>query len=65
MLASIRSAAVLGIEAYEVTVEVDVTPSLPSFTMVGTEPLRYAGGSHRRPSVPAIGGAVPSPWRPP
>src|SRR5687767_6411964 len=35
MLASIRSAAVLGVQAYEVTVEVDVANGLPQFTVVG------------------------------
>jgi magnesium chelatase family protein len=35
MLARIRSAAVLGIEAYPVDVEVDLTPGLPSFATVG------------------------------
>jgi magnesium chelatase family protein len=35
MLAAIRSAAVLGIEAYDVTVEVDVAQGLPQWTIVG------------------------------
>ena len=35
MLASIRSAAVLGIAAYDVTVEVDVATGLPKWTIVG------------------------------
>lgn len=35
MLARIRSAAVLGIEAYPVEVEVDLSNGLPSFTTVG------------------------------
>lgn len=35
MLASARSAAVLGIEAYDVTVEADVALGLPSWTLVG------------------------------
>jgi magnesium chelatase family protein len=35
MLAAIRSAAVLGIEAYDVTVEVDVAAGLPAWTIVG------------------------------
>ncbi|MEP6691089.1 MAG: magnesium chelatase domain-containing protein, partial [Gemmatimonadaceae bacterium] len=35
MLAAIRSAAVLGIEAYDVTVEVDAAKGLPQFTVVG------------------------------
>lgn len=35
MLAAIRSAAVLGIEAYDVTVEVDAAQGLPQWTIVG------------------------------
>src|ERR1041384_4815811 len=35
MLARLRSAAVFGVEAYPVQVEVDVSFGLPSFTMVG------------------------------
>jgi len=35
MLAALHSAAVVGIDAYPVTVEVDVTSGLPSFTLVG------------------------------
>lgn len=35
MLASVRSAAVLGIAAYDVTVEVDVAAGLPAWTIVG------------------------------
>ena len=35
MLAAIRSAAVLGIDAYDVGVEVDVAPGLPFWTLVG------------------------------
>ena len=35
MLAAVRSAAVLGIEAYDVTVEVDVAAGLPMWTIVG------------------------------
>src|SRR3954447_17977258 len=35
MLAAIRSAAVLGIDAYDVTVEVDVTNGLPTWLTVG------------------------------
>ncbi|MDB4914303.1 MAG: Mg chelatase, subunit ChlI, partial [Gemmatimonadetes bacterium] len=35
MLAAIRSAAVLGIDAYEVTVEVDVALGLPNWFIVG------------------------------
>jgi len=35
VLAAIRSAAVLGIDAYDVTVEVDVALGLPQWTTVG------------------------------
>src|SRR5215203_6129489 len=35
MLASVRSAAVLGVDAYDVTVEVDVALGLPTWTLVG------------------------------
>jgi len=35
MLAAIRSAAVLGVEAYDVTVEVDAAQGLPQWTIVG------------------------------
>ena len=37
MLARIRSAAVLGIDAYLVDVETDITNGLPSFTTVGLQ----------------------------
>lgn len=35
MLAAVRSAAVLGIDAYDITVEVDATHGLPQWTIVG------------------------------
>src|SRR5436853_3612555 len=35
MLARLRSAAVFGVEAYPVQIEVDVSFGMPSFTMVG------------------------------
>ncbi|MFN2400686.1 MAG: YifB family Mg chelatase-like AAA ATPase [Gemmatimonadaceae bacterium] len=35
MLAAVRSAAVLGIDAYEITVEVDAALGLPQWTLVG------------------------------
>ena len=35
VLSAVRSAAVLGIEAYDVTVEVDVAAGLPAWTIVG------------------------------
>ena len=35
MLAALRSAAVIGVDASAVVIEVDVSPGLPGFTMVG------------------------------
>ena len=35
MLAAVRSAAVLGIDAYDICVEVDVSSGLPHWTIVG------------------------------
>ena len=35
MLAAVRSAAVLGVDAFEITVEVDCTRGLPQWTIVG------------------------------
>jgi len=35
MLAAVRSAAVLGVDAYDVTVEVDAALGLPAWTIVG------------------------------
>jgi magnesium chelatase family protein len=35
VLAAVRSAALIGIDAYEVTVEVDAAPGLPQFAIVG------------------------------
>jgi magnesium chelatase family protein len=35
MLGKIKSAAILGIDAYEVEVEVDISPGLPGFSVVG------------------------------
>jgi len=50
MLAAVRSAAVLGIEAYHVTVEVDCAQGLPRFTVVG---LAAAGVQESRERVSA------------
>jgi hypothetical protein len=36
MLSSVRSAAVIGVQAYEVLVEVDVALGLPQFTIAGS-----------------------------
>ncbi len=35
MLSKVKSAAILGIDAYEVEVEVDISPGLPGFSVVG------------------------------
>ncbi len=35
MLARVKAAAVVGLEGYLVDVEVDISPGLPSFTIVG------------------------------
>ena len=35
MLAKLRSMAVLGIDAFEITIESDLTEMIPSFTIVG------------------------------
>ena len=48
MLAAVRSAAVLGIDAYDVLVEVDVAPGLPIWTIVG-----LTGGSGARKAASA------------
>ena len=60
MLASIRSAAVLGIDAYDVTVEVDVAPGLPQWITVGL-PASAVKESRERVSAALInsGFAVP------
>src|SRR5690349_6744469 len=50
MLAAVRSAAVIGIEAYDVTVEVDCAQGLPRFTVVG---LAAAGVQESRERVSA------------
>lgn len=36
MLATSRSVALIGVDAVAVEVEVDVSPGLPSFTLLGT-----------------------------
>src|SRR5262245_14084521 len=50
MLAAVRSAAVIGIDAYDVTVEVDCAQGLPRFTVVG---LAAAGVQESRERVSA------------
>jgi hypothetical protein len=36
MLAAVQSAAIIGIDAYDVIVEVDASQGLPQWTLVGT-----------------------------
>ena len=42
MLAAVRGAAVLEIDAFDVTVEVDAANGLPQWSVVGSEPLQRA-----------------------
>src|SRR5215212_3771556 len=60
MLAAIRSAAVFGIDAYDVCVEVDVAPGLPHWTLVGL-PAGEVKESRERVSaaLPNSGFALP------
>ena len=60
MLAAIRSAAVLGIDAYDVTVEVDVAKGLPQWIIVGL-PASAVKESRERVSAALVnaGFAVP------
>src|SRR3954464_15378522 len=55
MLAAVRSAAVLGVEAFDVTVEVDCTRGLPHWTIVGL-PASSVKESRERVSA-ALGNA--------
>ena len=61
MLAAVRSAAVLGIDAYDVLVEVDVAPGLPNWTVVGL-PAGAVKESRERVSAALVnsGFVVPS-----
>jgi len=46
MLAKVISCAVVGLEGAIVEVEVDISPGLPSFTMVATEYLHRKQAGH-------------------
>src|SRR6266567_3886680 len=61
MLAAVRSASVLGIDAYDVTVEVDVALGLPNWFIVGL-PANAVKESRERVSAALInaGFAIPS-----
>jgi magnesium chelatase family protein len=62
MLAAIRSAAVLGIDAYDVTVEVDVASGLPLWNIVGL-PSGAVKESRERVSSALVNSGFPIPSR--
>ncbi len=62
MLAAIRSAALLGIDAYDVTVEVDAAPGLPQWTIVGL-PLGAVKESRERVSAALVNAGFALPPR--
>ncbi len=62
MLATVRSAAVLGIDAYDVTIEVDVAFGLPRWTIVGL-PQGAVKESRERVSAALANAGVPLPAR--
>src|SRR5258705_10071368 len=62
MLAAIRSAAVLGIDAYDVTVEVDVANGLPQWTTVGL-PASAVKESRERVGAALLNGGFTVPPR--
>ena len=62
MLAAIRSAAVLGIDAYDVTVEVDVASGLPLWNIVGL-PSGAVKESRERVSSALVNSGFPVPSR--
>src|SRR5471032_2303324 len=62
MLAAIRSAAVLGIDAYDVTVEVDVALGLPQWIIVGL-PASAVKESRERVSAALINAGFTVPPR--
>ena len=63
MLAAVRSAAVLGIDAYAVTVEVDVAQGLPQFTIVGLAASAVKESRERVAAALANSGLVLPPRR--
>src|SRR3954471_4214604 len=62
MLAAVRSAAVFGIDAYDVCVEVDVAPGLPHWTLVGL-PAGEVKESRERVSAALANAGFPLPPR--
>jgi magnesium chelatase family protein len=63
MLASVRSAAVLGVDAFDVTVEVDCTRGLPQWTIVGMPAGSVKESRERVASALANAGVVLPPRR--
>src|ERR687891_100088 len=59
MLATLRSAAVFGVDAYAVHVEVDVSLGFPSFTMVGLPDTTVLGELSLDGGINAIRGVLP------
>jgi magnesium chelatase family protein len=62
MLAAVRSAAVLGVEAFDVTVEVDCTRGLPQWTIVGM-PASSVKESRERVSAALANAGITLPQR--
>src|SRR5215207_5173969 len=62
MLAAVRSAAVLGIDAYDVIVEVDVAQGLPMWTIVGL-PAGAVKESRERVSAALVNSGFVVPYR--
>jgi magnesium chelatase family protein len=62
MLAAVRSAAVLGIDAYDVLVEVDVALGLPTWTIVGL-PAGAVKESRERVSAALVNSGFVVPYR--
>src|SRR5436309_4153972 len=63
MLAAVRSAAVLGVEAYDVTVEVDCTRGLPQWTIVGMPASSVKESRERVSAALANAGIIVPPRR--
>src|SRR4051812_48123313 len=63
MLAAVRSAAVLGVDAFDVTVEVDCTRGLPQWTIVGMAASSVKESRERVSSALANAGIVLPPRR--
>src|SRR5450759_4289016 len=62
MLAAVRSAAILGIDAYDIIVEVDAAAGLPQWTMVGL-PLGAVKESRERVGAALVNSGFTMPPR--